>query len=107
MLLKEQSPMRVLGFAQPHDIIDLIEVEGWFSITSAVVHSPPRIELPSIGLLGAIVRNGAGNSISANEVDVAQIGKMHSQALRHRGGNRSLMCAGTLGLADQIQKMCP
>src|ERR1700730_12977895 len=55
VLLKEFSPVGILDLSDANESVDFIEVEYRFTFPSGVVRDPPRIELPSIGLLDAIM----------------------------------------------------
>jgi len=41
VLVKEPGPVRVLGLTHAHERIDLIEVEAWLAVASAIVGDPP------------------------------------------------------------------
>ena len=66
VVVKELSPAQFVALSQANEGVDLIEVEIRLSFPTGVVRQPPRIDVPSIGLPGTVMRDRACDLVAAS-----------------------------------------
>jgi len=108
VLPEKLTPTQLVASRGANERVDLVEIEPRLSGAVGLVSQPPGIDVPSIGLLGAIVRDRPGNFIPAGEPNVAEARKGGTQDFRHTGRNLAgLRADKAFGLCNQGHELLP